>query len=175
MQDAINFLYEYQESGAGNFNAWVNQIDIFGDQKSPSQKYSAATLALAKQMNDAKSQKAISTNIIELAQKMNGKEGDLFFPAVEGVSFEEAIGVKDNKLPEIQISEKSVQLVKDIKAALSLQGNNNKKLAIEKLYADKNSKYTENEVKAALEVNKDFEKLVQDMQDDNLLNKICKT
>jgi len=80
-----------------------------------------------------------------------------------------------NELPKIETTERDKRLFSDIASALSVVGQKNKEAAIESLYAGRKAKYSKEEVDAAIAINKDFEKIVAEMQKDELLTKECKT
>ena len=78
-----------------------------------------------------------------------------------------------NSLPKIETTSRDSKLFNDIASALSVTGQKNKQIAIENLYAGKKAKYSKEEVDAAISINKDFEKIIADMQRDGVLTKQC--
>jgi hypothetical protein len=91
VQDVINHIYNFYESGNKGFDNWTNQRDIFGDQKTPLEKYDNETLKFAKQILEEKTEKDIAKRIVQVAQNMNGKEGNMFDEATPKKPFNEAI------------------------------------------------------------------------------------
>lgn len=103
IQEAILAANEYKESGAGDFNAWLAQGDIFNEGKTPRDKYTELELAIARTLVESKTQKEISKKFIEYADKVKDKEADMFEPAKPGQSKEQGVqetfNVKYNAKP----------------------------------------------------------------------------
>ena len=111
IQKAIEIIHDKIESGTPQFSTWAKQYDMFKG-KSPMDIYEKVDLALAKKIDEAKTQKEIASTIKELAVAMNGKPGDLFSDAQEGISFNDAMA-ENNIL--FSISEPTTEEVEDMK------------------------------------------------------------
>lgn len=111
IQKAIEIIHDKIESGTPQFSTWAKQYDMFKG-KSPMDIYDKVDLALAKKIDEAKTQKEIASTIKELAVAMNGKPGDLFSDAQEGISFNDAMA-ENNIL--FSISEPTTEEVEDMK------------------------------------------------------------
>lgn len=114
VQSVIEILHDKQENGDANFNTWAKQYDLFKG-KSPVETYGKSDLALAKRIDEAATQKEISTTIKEVAVAMNGKPADMFESAKEGLPFEEAIAEKNITF---QFQEPSSEEVNDMKEVI---------------------------------------------------------
>ena len=121
IQKAIEILHDKQESGTPQFNTWAKQYDMFKGN-SPVEIYDKADLALARKFDEAKTQKEIASTIKELAVLMNGKPGDLFSDAQDGISFNDAMAEK-NILFSVQApTTEEVEDMKDVIADLVDEG-----------------------------------------------------
>jgi hypothetical protein len=89
IQNAILALNQYESSGIRLFDSWLTQADAFTDNKSPKEIYTPQEIAIARVLNDAKSQ-------IEIVNKF--KE---FSVAVEGVA-EKPATLLDEATPAIK-------------------------------------------------------------------------
>ena len=78
---------------------------------------------------------------------------------------------EEKSLPEITVSKEDVKLVKDVQEALS----KTTKFATDTEIAKLNKKYGKESVDKAIEVEKKFDKIKNNMQDDDLLSQECKT
>lgn len=114
VQSVIEILHDKQENGDTNFNTWAKQYDLFKG-KSPVDTYGKPDLAFAKRIDEAATQKEISTTIKEVAQAMNGKPADMFESAKEGLPFEDAIAEKNITF---QFQEPSSEEVNDMKEVI---------------------------------------------------------
>lgn len=95
IQTVIEILHDKTESGTASFNTWAKQYDMFKGGKAPVDLYNHANLALAKKIDESKTQKEISTTIKELAALMNGAPETLFDAAKAGLPFQESVAEKN--------------------------------------------------------------------------------
>jgi len=100
VQDAIYALNDFETNDGESFNAWRKQTDIFNDNKTPEDVYSATDLAIAELMLNAKSQKEIiglpdknknTSSFAKYTTLVNGSPSDMFNEEIVGVSKKEAV------------------------------------------------------------------------------------
>jgi len=100
VQDAISALNDFETNDGESFNAWRKQTDIFNDNKTPEDVYSATDLAIAELMLNAKSQKEIiglpdknknASSFAQYTTLVNGSPSDMFNEEIVGVSKKEAV------------------------------------------------------------------------------------
>ena len=91
IQDAILAYNDFETSGAGKFDSWLNQINMFAGGKTPSQIYDPTVLAIAKIFAEAKTQREISDAFLQYANLVNDRPATLVEPEYKGISKQEAI------------------------------------------------------------------------------------
>lgn len=91
VQNAIGAIHSFVNSGTETFNQWLNQADMFNEDKTPTQLYSPLEIEIAKILIEAKTEKEIKTTFENYHELVNGKESDMFTEAVEGLSKKEAV------------------------------------------------------------------------------------
>jgi hypothetical protein len=91
IQEAILAVNDFNASGAGEFDAWLLQGDIFNEGKTPKDKYTPLELAIAKTLVESKTQKEIAKKFADYADVVKDKEADMFEPARPGKSRKEGV------------------------------------------------------------------------------------
>lgn len=91
IQEAILAVNDFNASGAGEFDAWLLQGDIFNDGKTPKDKYTPLELAIAKTLVESKTQKEVARKFADYADVVKDKEADMFEPARPGKSRKEGV------------------------------------------------------------------------------------
>jgi hypothetical protein len=103
IQVAIIAINDFNSSGAGSFDGWLAQADMFNEGLTPKDKYSPLEIAIAKLLAEEKTQKGISSVFSEYARAVTDKPADMFEPAKEGKSRAEGVleifKVEDNERP----------------------------------------------------------------------------
>lgn len=126
VQKAIEILHDKQtESAAENFNTWAKQFDMFKGGKSALDVYDKSDLALAKKIDESKTQKEISTAIKQLASDMNDKPAELFEPEKKAIPFEKAMEKNNISFAVDESNSQDVADMKDIVKDLVEGGDNN--------------------------------------------------
>ena len=107
IQNAILALNQFQSTGIENFDTWLNQSDVFADNKTPRDIYTPQELAIARALNEAKTQSEIVDKFKSFSSAVQGTPEtpanliDEAKPAIEGQSKEEALkqifNVKENE------------------------------------------------------------------------------
>jgi len=91
IQEAILAVNDFNASGAGEFDAWLLQGDIFNDGKTPKDKYTPLELAIAKTLVESKTQKEVARKFADYADVVKDKEADMFEAARPGKSRKEGV------------------------------------------------------------------------------------
>lgn len=102
IQEAIVALNHFNESGAGNFDNWLAQADMFNESRTPKDIFSPTAIEIARRLTDAKSQKEIAgipdvknkippSNFVLYANEVNDKPATLLEEAKPGLSKKEGI------------------------------------------------------------------------------------
>lgn len=91
VQNALIAHEDFKTSQNQSFNSWKAQGDMFSGGKAPHDTYTPLELKIAEALSNAKTQKEINNLFAEYAEKVNGKQGDMFGGAVEGKSKTQAI------------------------------------------------------------------------------------
>lgn len=103
IQVAIIAINDFNSSGAGSFDGWLAQADMFNEGLTPKDKYSPLEIAIARLLAEEKTQKGISNVFSEYARAVTDKPADMFEPAKEGKSRAEGVleifKVEDNERP----------------------------------------------------------------------------
>jgi len=90
VQNAILALNDFATSGAGDFNQWLSQTDMFKGGKTPKDLYTPLELKIAEVLNDAKSQKEIKLKFQQFEDAVKSKEATMFEAAQEGKGKDQA-------------------------------------------------------------------------------------
>jgi predicted GNAT family acetyltransferase len=91
IQEAILAVADFRDSGAGDFNAWLAQGDMFADGKTPRDKYTPLEIEIAKTLIEAKTQKEIVKKFGDYSDIVKDKEANMFDPAIAGKTRAEGI------------------------------------------------------------------------------------
>lgn len=90
LQGAIVALNQFYASGMG-FDEWTTQADMFAGGKTPREVYTPVELALARALDQAKTQDAVVKPFRDYALATRDMPGDMFQAARPGLSKKEAI------------------------------------------------------------------------------------
>lgn len=134
IQVAIIAINDFNSSGAGSFNGWLSQADMFNEGLTPKDKYSPLEIAIAKLLVEEKTQKGISSVFSEYARAVTDKPADMFEPAKEGKSRAEGVleifKVEDNERPSNTTSGEDVGSEQKDKAKEKAEPSERKTISI---------------------------------------------
>jgi hypothetical protein len=103
IQVAIIATNDFLSSGAGGFDSWLGQGDMFNDGMTPKEKYTPLEIAISRLLVEEKTQKGISNAFLDYAKQVKDKAADMFEPEKKGKSRKEGVleifKVEDNEKP----------------------------------------------------------------------------
>jgi hypothetical protein len=91
IQEAILAVNDFNESGAGDFNAWLSQRDMFADGATPRDKYTPLEIEIARTLIETRTQKEIAKKFSDYADIVRDKPADMFEAARPGKTRAEGI------------------------------------------------------------------------------------
>jgi len=91
IQEAILAVNDFKESGAGDFDAWLSQRDMFADGATPRDKYTPLEIEIARTLIESKTQKEIAKKFGDYSDIVRDKPADMFEAAREGKTRAEGI------------------------------------------------------------------------------------
>ncbi len=91
IQEAILAVNDFKESGAGDFDAWLSQRDMFADGATPKDKYTPLEIEIARTLVETKTQKEIAKKFGDYADLVRDKPADMFEAARPGKTRAEGI------------------------------------------------------------------------------------
>lgn len=90
LQNSIIAVYNFNENGNGNFDEWLNQLDMFSGA-TPKDIYTPIEIELAKKIINVKSQKDLANLFKDYYSLTKDKEADMFEEAKLGITKKDAI------------------------------------------------------------------------------------
>lgn len=96
IQNAILVLNDFINRRVDSFDGWLRLRDMFNDGKTPLDIYTPLEIEIARQLHNAKTQKAVREIFSKYAAEANGRPADMFNQAVEGKPKTEAVNAAFN-------------------------------------------------------------------------------